>query len=413
MYTQTFPVDVIRRDFPILATKVNAHPIIYFDNAATTQKPLAVIESINTYYRYHNAPVHRGVYKLAANVTELYEKARQHIAQFINAPSADQIIFTRGATEAINLIANSFGQQQIAKGDIILVSMMEHHSNIVPWQQLCQRKGAILKVIPLTEAGDIDLQAYRSLLEEYPVKIVAIIHVSNVLGAVNPIAQMTQLAHQHHASIVVDGAQAISHMSVDMQALDCDFYVCSGHKIYGPTGIGFLYGKAALLNVMPPYQTGGAMIETVTFEQTRYAAPPQRFEAGTPNIAGVLGLDAALSYLERIGGMPSIEAHEKALLTYLYQKLQDLPSVQIIGAPAYRAALLSLTVHGVHPHDLATFLDHYGITARAGHHCAMPLLRHYQQVALLRFSLGLYNTRQEIDSVVKRLQQAVEELGHG
>lgn len=416
-----YPIERIRADFPILSTKMHGHPLVYVDNGATTQRPSAVIACLDRYGRQMHAPVHRSVYQLAAMATEAYEQARKTVASFLHAKTADEIVFVRGATEAINLVADSLAHSYLPHvtglkngfqaGDVILVSTMAHHANIVPWQRLCERIGVVLKVIPLQADGALDLEAYQSLLCKHPVKLVSVLHVSNVLGTVNPIAHMIDLAHQHGALFLVDGAQMAPHGAVDVQDLDCDFYVFSGHKTYGPTGIGVFYGKFAHLLAMQPYQTGGAMIETVSFEKTRYAPPPKRFEAGTPHIAGVLGLAVALDYLKDIG-MESIASHEAQLGTYLERGLRALKYVSVLGEPDHRAALLSVQVDGVHPHDLATFLDCQGIAARAGHHCAMPLLAHYGVPALLRFSMGIYNTMEEMDRILNALEDAIKALRH-
>lgn len=393
-----------RDDFPILKQQVHGKELVYLDSGATTQKPQAVIDAINHYYAFDNANVHRGVYTLSARATAAYEAAREKIAQFIHARHTHEIIFLRGTTEAINLVVQSYGRPHLQPGDEILISTMEHHSNIVPWQMLCEQTGAVLKVIPISDAGEIDLIAYEKLLNSRT-KIVGIIHVSNVLGTINPIQKMIASAHAHNIPVLVDGAQAAPHLAVDVQALDCDFYTFSSHKMYGPTGIGILYGKTELLEAMPPYHGGGDMITRVTFEKTEYNKLPYKFEAGTPHIAGVIGLAAAIDYLQTIG-MANIAEHETQLLTYATQALTAIPGLKIIGNAAEKAGIISFTLEDIHPHDIGTILDSEGIAIRAGHHCAMPLMQRFNLPATARVSFGLYNTQQDIDLLVAGIKKA-------
>lgn len=401
-----FDVEKIREDFPVLHQTVHGKPLVYFDNAATTQKPLCVIEAIKNYYLYDNANVHRGVHTLSERATKSYEDARLTVQQFLNAKNTQEIIFTKGTTEAINLVAQSFGRAMLKAGDEILVSHLEHHSNIVPWQLLCEQIGCILKVIPINEAGEISLENYEKLLSA-KTKIVAVNHISNALGTVNPIEKMIPLAHAAGAVVLVDGAQAVAHLTVDVQALNCDFYVFSGHKALAPTGTGVLYGKSALLNVMPPYQGGGDMIRHVSFAHTTYNDLPYKFEAGTPNIAGAIGLAAALNYLTRIG-LENIAAYEKELLDYAQKKLAMLPEIKFIGTAQHKAAIISFLYEGVHAHDVGTILDHEGIAIRNGHHCAMPLMERLGVNATSRASFAFYNTLQEIDQFVYALKKVKE-----
>ncbi len=404
-----FNVEKIRKDFPILKEKVHGKPLVYLDNAATTQKPNLVIETLERYYREYNANIHRGLHLLSEKATAAYEASRVTAQKFLNAADHREIIFTRGATEGINLVAQTWGRQNVKAGDEILITTMEHHSNIVPWQMLCEEKGAVLKVVPINDAGELVLEELYRLLSP-KTKLVAITHVSNALGTVNPIAEIIQAAHAKGAKVLVDGAQAIPHLSVDVRALDCDFYVFSGHKIYGPTGIGVLYGKYALLDSMPPYQGGGDMIASVTFEKTLYKKPPYKFEAGTPHIAGVIGLGAALDYVSKIG-LSTIAAHEHDLLVYGTQKLLEVPGLQIIGNARFKAGVLSFTLGEIHPHDIGTIMDRQGVAVRAGHHCAQPVMDRFQVPATARASFGLYNTHKEIDVLVKAIHKVKEVLG--
>lgn len=395
---------VNKQDFPILHTTAHGHPLVYLDNAATTQKPNVVIKAINDYYCLHNANVHRGVYHLAELATLHYERARKSVQQFINAAKTEEVVFVRGVTEAVNLIARCAEHVLIKPGDNIIVGLAEHHSNIVPWQLLCERLDVTLKVIPLLDNGELDLAAYQQLLNE-KTALVAVAHVSNVLGTINPIKKMTQLAHNVNAKVLVDGAQALGHIEVDVQALNCDFYCISGHKMYAPTGIGALYGKLDLLKELPPFHGGGEMIETVSFEKTTYNQVPYKFEAGTPNIAGAIGLHVAIEYLNKIG-LQRIKRHEDYLLDYCMQSLASLPKLTIYGQATNKVGIISFAIEGLHAHDLATILDRQGIAVRAGHHCAMPLMNYYQVPAMSRVSFGLYNSKQDVDQFINALKEA-------
>jgi cysteine desulfurase / selenocysteine lyase len=399
----------IRKDFPILREKIHGKPLVYLDNAATTQKPLVVIETIDQYYRETNSNIHRGLHLLSEKATAAYEAVRGTAQKFLNAADSKEIIFTRGATEGINLVAQTWGRKNIKAGDEIIVSTMEHHSNIVPWQMLCEEKSARLKVASINDLGELNLDELKGLFTE-KTKLLAITHVSNALGTVNPIAEIIQYAHNRGVKVLVDGAQAVPHLNVDVRALDCDFCVFSGHKIYGPTGIGVLYGKYALLDEMPPYQGGGDMISSVTFEKTLYKKPPYKFEAGTPHIAGVIGLGAALNYVGKIG-LGNIAAHEHDLLVYGTKKLMELPGLRMVGQARFKAGVLSFTLGEIHPHDIGTILDRQGVAIRAGHHCAQPVMDRFQIPATARASLGLYNTREEIDALVKAVRK-VQEVFH-
>ena len=397
--------DVMRRraDFPILAESVNGHPLVYLDNAATTQKPRSVIDALSRYYAHDNANVHRGVHTLSQRATDDYEAARTNIARFVNAGAAEQIVFTRGTTDAINLVAQSFGRPMLRPGDEIVISALEHHSNIVPWQLLCGQTGAVLTVVPVDDAGEFDLDAYASMLGPRT-KLVAITHVSNALGTITPIQRIIALARAAGVPVLVDGAQAIAHVAVDVRALDCDFYAFSGHKIFGPTGIGVLYAKAARLEAMPPYQGGGDMIRSVTFEKTEYNDIQYKFEAGTQNIAGAIGLGAALDYV-RVVGIDAIEAHERDLLAYATARVSDIPGLRIIGTAKEKAGIVSFTLEGVHAHDVGTILDHGGVAIRAGHHCAMPIMTRFGVPGTARASFALYNTREEVDALVAGIER--------
>ncbi|HTN65087.1 MAG TPA: cysteine desulfurase [Burkholderiaceae bacterium] len=395
-----------RLDFPILSETVRGKPLVYLDNAATTQKPRSVIDAEADYYRTLNANVHRGVHDLSQRATDAYEAARAKVRSFIGAQHDEEIIFVRGATEGINLVAQSYARSLLKAGDEIIVSAMEHHSNIVPWQMVCAQTGAILKVAPVTDAGELDLAAYAELLGQRT-RLVAMTHLSNALGTITPVAQVIELAHAAGALVLLDGAQAISHLGVDVRTLDCDFYVFSGHKIFAPTGIGVLYGKKVLLEAMPPYQGGGDMIRAVTFEKTEYNDLPYKFEAGTPNIAGAIGLGAALDYVAAIG-IERIAAHEHDLLAYATQLASAIPGLRIIGRAPHKASILSFTMDGIHPHDIGTILDHDGIAIRAGHHCAMPVMRRFGLAGTARASFALYNTRQEVDVLMAGLHKVRE-----
>jgi len=395
-----------RGDFPVLQQSINDKPLVYFDNAATTQKPRAVIQRIQFYYEQENANVHRGVHTLSQRATDEYENAREKIRAFINAGDTKEIIFTRGATEAINLVAHSFGKRYVKKGDEIVISAMEHHSNIVPWQLLCEETGAKLRVIPMNRSGELGLKAYTRMLKPNT-RLVAVTHVSNALGTINPVAEIIEQAHRKGIPVLIDGAQSIPHMPINVRELACDFFVFSGHKMYGPTGIGVLYGRAELLEEMPPYQGGGDMIRSVTFEKTSFGPLPYKFEAGTPNIAGVVGLAAAIDYLSRIG-MERIAAHEKSLLEYASEKLLQLEGLSIFGTAKNKAAVISFLFDDIHPHDIGTILDQEGIAIRTGHHCAQPVMDFYCVPATARASFGLYNSREEIDRLVQALKKTRE-----
>jgi len=403
-----FDVEAVRRDFPALHQQVNGKPLIWLDNAATTQKPQAVIDAIAHFYAHDNSNIHRGAHTLAARATDAYEETRTKVQFFLGARSTAEIIFTRGSTEAINLVAQSFGRQFISPGDEILVSTLEHHSNIVPWQFLAREKGAVLRVIPIDEQGQVLLDAYEQLLTPRT-KLVAIAHVSNVLGTVQPISLMVQMAHRYGAKVLVDGAQGASHLPVNMQALDADFYVLSGHKLFAPTGVGVLYGKQELLDNMPPWQGGGSMIESVSFEETTFSPLPAKFEAGTPPIAEVVGLGAAIDYVNRFG-MESIAAYEEGLMTYATAALDAIPGLRQIGTAPGKVGALAFVIPGIRSEELGRFLDHEGIAVRAGHHCAQPTLAHYGLTAAVRPSISLYNTPEEIDALVAAIRKAVAQL---
>jgi cysteine desulfurase/selenocysteine lyase len=395
-----------RTDFPILKTRVNGKPLVYLDNAATTQKPQTVIDAEREYYSNYNANVHRGVHSLSQRATDAYEEARGKVQQLINAASPNEIIFVRGTTEAINLVAQSYGRSRLQAGDEIILSQMEHHSNIVPWQMLCQQTGAKLRVIPVDNSGALQMEIFETLLNERT-RLVAVTHVSNALGTINPVKSIIDLAHQRGVRVLLDGAQAIAHMPVDVQALDCDFYAFSAHKLYGPTGIGVLYGKSVLLEGMPAYQGGGDMIRSVTFEETTYNTLPYKFEAGTPNIAGVIGLGVAVDYVNSIG-FEAMVSHEQALLSYATPMLAAIPGLRIVGNAREKTGILSFVLEGVHPHDIGTILDGEGVAIRAGHHCTMPLMERFGVPATARASFALYNTRQEVDALVAAVHKALE-----
>jgi len=401
-----FDVQAIRRDFPILRERVHDKPLVYLDNAATTQKPRRVIDRLNAFYRRENANVHRGVHLLSERATDAYEDARRTVCRFLNAADPKEIVFVRGTTEAINLVAQSYGRTHVGSGDEIVITTMEHHSNIVPWQIVCEQTGARLRVAPMTDDGDIDLDAYEALLSART-KIVAVVHVSNALGTINPIAEIVRIAHAGGIPVLVDGAQAVAHMPVDVRALDCDFYAFSGHKVFGPTGIGVLYARASLLDAMPPYQGGGDMISAVTFERTLYNVPPYKFEAGTPDIAGAIGLAAALQYVEAIG-LDHVRAHEHELLAYGTAALSQVPGLRLTGTAAHKAGILAFVLEGVHPHDIGTILDREGVAIRTGHHCCQPLMDRLGVPATARASLALYNTREEVDALARALDKVRE-----
>ena len=404
-----FDVEKIRAHFPILRETVNGRPLVYLDNAATSQKPESVIDVLVHYYRHDNANIHRGVHLLSQRATEEYEAARGKVQGFLGAREAREIVFVRGATEAINLVAETYGREHVGSGDEVLITAMEHHSNIVPWQILCQEKGARLCVAPINDHGELETEEFERLLGART-KIVSVAHVSNALGTINPVKWIVRLAHAREIPVLVDGAQAAPHQPIDVQDLDCDFYVFSGHKLYGPTGIGALYGKAALLEEMPPYQGGGDMISSVTFEKTIYNKVPHKFEAGTPHIAGVIGLGAAIEYVSGVG-IGAIGAHEHELLEYATERVGELEGVRLVGTAQEKAAVLSFVMDGMHPHDIGTILDQEGIAVRTGHHCAQPVMDRFDIPATVRASFGLYNTRGEIDALVAGIEKVQEILG--
>ena len=403
-----FDVYSIREDFPILNKTVNGNPLVYIDNAATTQKPKAVIHSHVDFYLYHNANIHRGVHQLSNESTEAYEDARIKVQKFINAPDLREIIFTRGATESINLVTSTYGRRNITEGDEIVISTMEHHANIVPWQILCGEKNAVLRVIPIDDNGEIIMDEYVKLLND-KTKFISVTHVSNSLGTINPVKKIIKLAHERNIPVLIDGAQAVPHMKVDVQELDCDFYVFSAHKMFGPTGIGVLYGKANLLESMPPYQGGGDMISSVSFEKTTYNEIPNKFEAGTPNIAGAIGLGIAIDYLNNIDfGM--LQKHEKEILDYTTSKLMEIPGVKIIGTAKNKASVISFIIEGLNPLDIGIMLDTSGIAVRAGQHCTEPLMARFGISGTVRASFALYNTMEEADIFIKGLNKAISML---
>ncbi len=404
--SHSIDVEKIRRDFPVLNEKIRDKKLAYFDNGATTQKPLTVIYTVQRFYTAENANIHRGVHFLSQQATFAYERARGRIGQFLNARDNSEIIFVRGTTEAINLVAHSYGRPNVGEGDEIIISHIEHHSNIVPWQMLCEEKSAKLKVVPINEAGEFLFDEYEKLLSERT-KIVAVTHASNALGTILPIKEITTQAHKHGAVTVVDGAQGVPHLPVDMQDLDCDFYAFSGHKLFGPTGVGLLSGKTQLLEAMPPWEGGGWMIQRVSFEGTTYADPPIRFEAGTPNIAGGIGLEAAIDYVNSVG-REAVAAYETELHDYTVEALGEVPGLRLIGTAREKVAVLSFVLGDIHPHDIGTILDAEGVAVRAGHHCAQPTMQFYQVPATVRASLAFYNTRGEIDTLVKALHKVNE-----
>ena len=402
----TLDLAAIRRDFPILRQRVHDHPLVYLDNAASSQKPQAVIDAERNVYETYYANVHRGVHELSVRSTDAYEDARRKVQRFLNAAHAKEIVITRGTTEAINLVAATYGRRHVGQGDEVLISALEHHSNIVPWQLLCEEKGARLRVAPIDDAGEILMPELEALLGPRT-KIVAVAHVSNALGTVNPIRRIVELAHARGIPVLVDGAQAVPHFAVDVRALDCDFYALSSHKVYGPSGVGVLYGKAALLDAMPPYQGGGDMIRSVTFEKTTYNDLPYKFEAGTPNIAGGIAFGAALDYVTRLG-MDRIAAYEHELLGYALERLATVPGVRFIGTPHDRAGAISFLLEGVHPHDVGTVLDYEGVAIRTGHHCAQPVMDRFCVPATARASFAIYNGRDDVDALVKGLHKVRE-----
>jgi cysteine desulfurase/selenocysteine lyase len=399
-------VTAIRKDFPILAQQVHGKPLVYLDNAATSQKPKCVIEALTRFYQMDNANIHRGVHQLSERSTQSYEAARGKVQRFLNAANTREIVFVRGATEGINLVAQTYGRTHVGAGDEIVISAMEHHSNIVPWQMLCEEKDAVLRVIPIYDRGEVEFDQFEKLLN-HRTRLVAVSHVSNALGTINPVREIVNTAHGWNVPVLIDGAQAVPHMKVDVRSLDCDFYVFSGHKVFGPTGIGVLYGKEQLLEEMPPWQGGGDMISSVTFEKTTYNDLPYKFEAGTPNIAGVIGLGAAIDYLDQIG-MDAVAAHEHDLLEYGTRALESISGLRLIGTAREKAGVLSFVIDGVHPHDAGTILDREGVAVRAGHHCAQPVMDRFGVSATTRASLAFYNTREDIDALVAGIQKVKE-----
>lgn len=399
----------VRAEFPILGQQVHGRPLVYLDNANTTQKPRSVIEAERDYYERDNANIHRATHLLSERATKAYEAARHKVQGLINAAEAREVVFTRGTTEAINLVAQSWGRANLGPGDEVVLTWMEHHSNIVPWQLACQQTGAVLKVVPITDAGELELDAFEAAIGPRT-RLVAAIHVSNALGTVNPVARMVEIAHARRVPVLLDGAQAVPHMPVDVQALGCDFYVFSAHKMYGPTGIGALYGKAALLERMPPWQGGGDMIANVTFEKTDYNVLPYKFEAGTPNIAGVVGFGAAVDFLARFD-LREVAAHEQALLRHATAQLDGIAGVRILGRAREKAGVLSFVMEGVHPHDIGTILDREGVAVRTGQHCAQPVMDRYGIPATVRASFAIYNTREDVDALVGALGRVKEVFG--
>jgi cysteine desulfurase/selenocysteine lyase len=401
-----FDPEQIRADFPILRQKIRGKPLVYLDNAATSQKPQVVINAITRYYERDNANIHRGIHFLSEHATEEHEAARAAIQNFLNAEHAHEIVFVRGTTEAINLVAQTYGRAHLGPGDEVLITGMEHHSNIVPWQLLAEEKGAKLRVAPISDRGEVLIDEFANLLGP-KTKLAAVTHVSNALGSVTPLRRMIELAHGRNIPVLVDGAQAVPHLKIDVQALDCDFYAFSGHKVYGPTGIGVLYGKSAMLEAMPPYQGGGDMISSVTYEKTLFNKLPFKFEAGTPHVSGAIGLGAAIRYLETIG-IETAAAHEHDLLAYATQQVSLIPGVQLIGTAQEKAAVLSFVMEGVHPHDIGTILDQQGVAIRTGHHCSQPVMQRFAISSTARASFALYNTREEVDALVAAIENVRE-----
>ena len=399
----------IKRDFPTLNQKINGKKLIYLDNAATTQKPKIVLEAVDNYYKENNANIHRGVHTLSQNATELYENARKKIAKFINSENEKEIIFVRGATEAINLVSNSYVRPLLNSGDQIIISQMEHHANIVPWQIVCDEKNAELKILPMNQNGELIINELENMINE-KTRFLAINHVSNSLGTINPIEDMVKIAHKHNIKILVDGAQAVQHIPIDMKNIDADFYCFSGHKIYAPTGIGVLYGKKNLLDKMPPYQGGGDMIKSVTFEKTIYNDVPNKFEAGTPNISGAIGLGAAIDYILEIG-IENIAKHEAELLDYASQRIKEIDGVEIIGNAKYKASVLSFIMKNIHPHDIGTIMDSNGVAIRAGNHCTQPVMDFYSIPATARASFAIYNNKKDVDKLISSVRKTMEVFG--
>ena len=401
-------MDSVRKDFPILSRSVNGRPLVYLDNGATSQKPQSVIDTIDLYYREQNSNIHRGVHHLSQLATTAYEQARETVRAFINAAHSHEVLFNRGTTDGINLVASSWGRSNLQPGDEVMISAMEHHSNIVPWQMICEQQGAVLKVIPIHHSGELDMAAFDALLSD-KTRMVAVAHVSNALGTINPVEEIIARSHGRGAVVLLDGAQCVPHMRADVQALDVDFYAFSGHKVFGPTGVGVLYGKESLLNAMPPYQGGGDMIEKVTFEKTTYNKLPHKFEAGTPNIVGGLGLAAAIDYVSQFDP-EALAVHEQDLLEYATAQLLQIPGLKIIGTAAHKASVISFIIAGQHPFDVGTLLDQQGVAVRTGHHCTQPLMDFYGIPGTVRASFAIYNNRADIDALVAALQKAVQML---
>jgi len=401
-------IEEIRNDFPILNAKVRGKELVYLDNGATAQKPAVVIDAINTYYKDYNSNIHRGVHHLSQVATTAYEESRDKLRGFINAPKLEEVIFTKGTTESINIVASCFGRNSLNKGDEVIISSMEHHSNIVPWQMICDEREAVLKVIPINNNGELLMEEYKKMLSD-KTKLVAVIHISNTLGTINPVKEIIDLAHQKGALVLLDGAQAVPHIKVDVQDLDCDFYAFSGHKIFGPTGVGILYGKSEYLNDMPPYQGGGDMIKEVTFEKTTYNCLPHKFEAGTPNIVGGIGLGVAVDYMQEVG-IDLIHKREEELLAYATEKIVKVEGVRIIGEAERKASVLSFVIDGLHPFDIGTLLDQLGIAVRTGHHCTQPLMTFFEIPGTIRASFAFYNTKEEVDQLISGLERALSML---
>jgi len=404
--TNLYDVESVRRDFPILHQQINEHPLVYLDNGATSQKPRSVIDAISDYYLHDNSNVHRGVHTLAARATDAFENARTRAQEFLHAPDNKEIVFVRGTSEAINLIARGYAAPRLRADDEVLITEMEHHSNIVPWQLLCEEKGAVLQVAPIDDRGELLMDEFEKLLSPRT-RMVAVVHVSNALGTVNPVREIAELAHSRGVPVLVDGAQAVSHTRVDVRDLDCDFYALSGHKLFGPSGVGALYGKAELLENMPPYQGGGEMILSVSFEKSTFKEIPHKFEAGTPDIAGAVGLGAAIDYVNGVG-FDGIAAHEGDLLAYGTALLEEIPRLRIIGTASEKASVLSFVLEGIHPHDVGTILDQEGIAVRTGHHCAQPVMDRFGVPATTRASLALYNTRSDLDALANGIRKVQE-----
>ena len=402
----SFDINKIRDDFPNLSVEINKKPLVYLDNAATTMKPASVIDKISTYYKEQNSNVHRGVHKLSQIATNEYESTRKVVKDFINAESTSQIIFTRGTTESINLVASTFGRKNLKEGDEVIISTMEHHSNIVPWQMICEEKGAKLKIIPINDDGELLLDEYEKMLSD-KTKLVSVVQVSNSLGTINPVKEMIDMAHEHGIPVLIDGAQSVQHIETNVQELGCDFFAFSGHKAYGPTGIGVLYGKKELLEDMPPYQGGGDMILSVSFDKTIFNELPYKFEAGTPNIAGTVALKTALEYIEKVG-IENIARHEKEILDYATEKVSEIDEFKIIGSAKNKTSVLSFVLEDIHPHDIGTFLDMDGVAIRTGHHCTEPIMQRFKVPATSRASFAMYNTKEEVDKFVSSVKNVIE-----